>query len=80
VNLPAGVSQTQIDREHGFANGSRDSNSEECFLCKRQIEQDDDTREWFPADLYYKPTSSDSSIRSRRSRDGFARPLAGTTA
>lgn len=58
-NLPPGVSQRQIERETGFADGGRMPNSEECFLCGRQIEQDDDTGEWIPADLYYKPTVSD---------------------
>ena len=56
-NYPAGFTQGQHDRI--FTSDNRMPNQETCFLCGKDIEQDDDTREWFPADLYYKPTVSD---------------------
>lgn len=54
---PAGFTQGQHDRI--WVSDNRMPNQETCFLCGLDIEQDDDTREWHRADLYYKPTVSD---------------------
>lgn len=53
------VSLYRRENDQRFASDNRMPNQETCFLCNRDIEQDDDSREWFPADLYYKPTVSD---------------------
>lgn len=53
------VSLNRRETNQRFTSDDRMPNQETCFLCGKDIEQDDDTREWFPADLYYKPTVSD---------------------
>lgn len=53
------VSLYRRENNQRFTSDNRMPNHETCFLCGLDIEQDDDSRNWFPADLYYKPTVSD---------------------
>ncbi len=53
------VSLYRRENDARFTGDNRMPNQETCFLCGLDIEQDDDTREWHRADLYYKPTVSD---------------------
>jgi hypothetical protein len=48
-NYPAGMTQGEHDRTFADA-ANQFPNTESCFLCGREMQQDDDTRRWFLAD------------------------------
>jgi hypothetical protein len=69
-NYPAGFTQGEHDRTFADA-PNQFPNTEECFLCHLQIEQDDDTRWWFDANLAWKPTFRSDWLDSFETQSGW---------
>jgi hypothetical protein len=67
-NYPPGFTQGQHDRV--FADGGT-PNVEDCYLCGRQIEQDDDSRLWFDAELGRKPCFRSDWLDSFETQAGW---------
>lgn len=46
-------------------------NTQTCYLCHREIEQDDDSRLWFDASLPWKPTWRSDWLDSFETQQGW---------
>lgn len=68
-NYPSGVSQRDITNL--CQSGNSIPNQEECFLCHRMIEQDDDSRLWFDAELGRKPCFRSDWLDAFETQEGW---------